>query len=286
MMELCKSDTDDENSVDKEQPEVTPSVNDNTYDELVAINVPELNTSNIEENEKNNVATDASKIITSINGELQNIDHDATDIAIKNSDINLISMVDNNIEDGSANIVHNSSKSENIPSVDNLDENMEKNTSSEMELVYNDSVDDTKTEDEPQTESEKNEVKKNQDGVDINKSTEMELVYNDSIEDKTVENNEHVEENVLGITEKFLNIGTEDSQQISLQFDSEPLEKNTEPKHIENEKKLNVAQETNLIIPEENNEDNINNDFSDDDVNMMDIDALIENAEIIASKYI
>lgn len=249
IMELCKSDTEEddinENEENNENNDELSSANDKSFDTLT------------EKPDNNNLKSSFSVPL---------IINDENEINKNNTEE--IGLSINNQEDLEKTIEHT------VNELESKDEHTSVKSDSNNE---NKSINDGNA---------ANESKNNEDNdvLDGNASTEMELVYND------IDNND----GPANKSSKLLqNITTEactenDSQLISLHFDSENTEQTIETTGTNNA-------ESHTTISEENYHPNVkelsevskNDEFldNDDDINMEEVDFLIENAEIISSKY-
>lgn len=269
MIELCKSDTEEEETQENEdkpiEQEGTSTLNDTLYDNLPKTSAENNILLKDDDSRKQEeiIAADIEMPLQSNKENYNNLDKPQEE-HVENNDI-----------------TSNENHSVEISSTLNIDGTENLST----EPGYNLNI------------AKENEVNST---ADVNTSTEMVLAYNDSIdEDNTHHNRAHNVET----TDNISKVNTEtESQLISLHYDSERLERNTENDYIqcivnsESNSKLECAGNIPTVSASREAIDDLdendktskdeNNDFSDDDIiNMEDIDALIENAEIITSMY-
>ncbi|KAJ2944755.1 hypothetical protein O0L34_g1643 [Tuta absoluta] len=151
---------------------------------------------------------------------------------------------------------------------------MDENNSMEISLVYNDSVEEVNHIDTDKVE----------DAAGVNESLPKDNVID--TENKIIEGEDNVNENFC--REKPAS-GVE-SQFISLHYDTEKSDINIDNVNdvknnvLEKISEQQTKESHNISEPELGTEEIDNNVFSDDEMNMDDIDALIENAEIALSQ--
>lgn len=242
MMELCKSESDEETPETEEKIEKTEQDTEKPSD------IPKTD---------NDTLTEKSDITNVLaENDLPAVLNDDIDTKKVVDETNTISPEEDLLNNETENVLNNDNDNENASEPnDEQNSSAKDDSNTDFKLVYNDSVEEEqmKLDDKDSTEIADKEVT---DQVDV--------------AENSVENHNNSELQTKGNTE-------EESQLISLHYtESNPgkIEENTEKPEASN-----VVTDTK--VTEERNEV-VNNDFfSDDDVDMEDIDKLIENAEIL-----
>ncbi|PZC75006.1 hypothetical protein B5X24_HaOG206831 [Helicoverpa armigera] len=235
MMELCKSESDEETAETEEKndeiPKSTEEASSNTNTEHE--NVPEKAETPIEsaENDSTDVNMVAANNDESYNELIQKeVDNTSTDANISND------------------VVDSEKQVEMAETNEQLEDTEKNDSNTDFKLVYNDSVEE---ENIPADQSES-------------------VCVENNLQNDLTENNEGEPSNS---EQPIAIVNTElESQLISLHF----TENNTEEDPNKSDKVEEVTNETEMDAEDKNDDF-----FSDDDVNMEDIDRLIENAEIM-----
>lgn len=248
MMELCKSESDEETPETEEKIEKTEQDTEKPSD------IPKTD---------NDTLTEKSDITNVL---AENLENDLP--AILNDDIdtekvvdetNTISPEEDLLNNETENVLNNENENATEPN-DEQNSSVKDDSNTDFKLVYNDSVEE---------EQMKIDDKDNTEIADKEVTNQVDTAEN------SVEQDNNSELQTKGNTE-------EESQLISLHYtenNSEQIKENTEEPEASN-----VVTDTK--VHEERNEV-VNNDFfSDDDVDMEDIDKLIENAEILRGNYL
>lgn len=250
MMELCKSESDEETPETEEKIEKTEQDTEKPSD------IPKTD---------NDTLTEKSDITNVL---AENLDKDLP--AVMNDDIdtekvvdetNTISPEEDLLNNETENVLNNDNDNENASELnDEQNSSAKDDSNTDFKLVYNESVE---------------EEQMKLDDKDSTEIADKEVTNQVDIAEKSVEKDNNSELQTKGNTD-------EESQLISLHYtESNPgkIEENTEKPEASN-----VVTDTK--VTEERNEV-VNNDFfSDDDVDMEDIDKLIENAEILRGIYL
>ncbi|XP_060805029.1 claspin isoform X2 [Amyelois transitella] len=264
MMELCKSDTDGDPEESEGQPEKYMESNNSQID------TPKPSENNDELKQTQDTEFEDGQILSNDNENdfIETSANMGANIQIQK----MINSPQDDIDKSHANVEYHKNKS---LVNDTITSKSEKNNDVENEA-------DIKSEDLIKVVS-----KTADDSINSNASNaEMSLVYNDSIEEPETSN-----VNSTSVSNTGANISSEktgkddnkdsekDSQLVSLHYDTENTEVNTENMEVhENESKPTTTKDINDMAFDEVSGEF---DFSDDEVNMDEIDKIIENAEIL-----
>lgn len=264
MMELCKSESEEEDLEENEnEPNETPKDNGtNNVETIQSIQ------------KTGDISFESDKLyddLCKLNTELDNNDHFDSNIHKENSanvDLTVCDLIISKVPNNDDELVKGTDVTNTVDEnnsrktlTDNNNEfpndlSEEGNTSAEMSLVYNDSVEENQTDGNLENEV----YKTNDDNMMIHK------ISQDNVNNEvTVENSE------LKIPD--------DSQLISLYYNDTEKQTCTEDVDVDNEIPSTSEMKQPEVVVDEHA-------FSDDDVNMEDIDKLIENAEIMQGMYL
>lgn len=262
MMELCKSESEEEDLPENENvPNETPKDNDKN-------NIETTETSTLTQDK---VSSENDKLfddLSEVNTETKNKDHidsnvlkqNSTNIDLTDDDLNVDKATNNGSElvkdINDPNILHDNNSRKTLTDTNNEFRNHfshEGNTSTEISLVYNDSIE------EDQTDDADIEAKKL-----IDDNIEHLVISEDNVNNEVTGENSELKE-------------SDDSQKISLYYKDSEKQTCTEDLDIVS----NIPSTSEIKQPEVMDEYVL----SDDDVNMEDIDKLIENAEIMLGVY-
>lgn len=265
MMELCKSESDEETPEAEEQTDVIQQVTEETSD--ITNNESDVIT------EKSKNAVEQTDVPNS--EPITNIDSENNDLAfsqlIENESVRKTSSVEAILNDEAV----NNDKPDSLSNAINDEEDTEKNDSNtDLKLVYNDSVEEHLTADDNEGVLKETTIL-NDPVINNNKmeSNSEQLITKAYTEPESQLISLHYTENnteELERIEKSLNKNSSNEIVDIAENNTEELERTEEPENSSNEI---VA-----IATEEDKQDDF---FSDDDVNMEDIDRIIENAEIL-----
>lgn len=265
MMELCKSESDEETPEAEEQTDVIQQVTEETSD--ITNNESDVIT------EKSKNAVEQTDVPNS--EPITNIDSENNDLAfsqlIENESVRKTSSVEAILNDKAV----NNDKADSLSNTINDEDDTEKNDSNtDLKLVYNDSVEEHLTADD--TEGVLKETTILNDPVINNNKMESnseQLITKAYSEPESQLISLHYTENNTEDLERIEESSNKNSSNEIVDIaenNTEELERTEEPENSSNEI---VA-----IATEEDKQDDF---FSDDDVNMEDIDRIIENAEIL-----
>lgn len=265
MMELCKSESDEETPEAEEQIDVIQQVTEETSD--ITNNESDVIT------EKSKNAVEQTDVPNS--EPITNIDSENNDLAfsqlIENESVRKTSSVEAILNDKAV----NNDKADSLSNTINDEDDTEKNDSNtDLKLVYNDSVEEHLTADD--TEGVLKETTILNDPVINNNKMESnseQLITKAYSEPESQLISLHYTENNTEDLERIEESSNKNSSNEIVDIaenNTEELERTEEPENSSNEI---VA-----IATEEDKQDDF---FSDDDVNMEDIDRIIENAEIL-----